>query len=370
MAAQTALGIIYTQGRGVPRDFVEATKWFRRAAEQGDANAQFNLGFRFVVGIGVTQDQMEGVKWYRLAADQGHADAQFHLGLMYAVGFGVSQDYVQAHMWLNLATANSTLDDYRDRASYRDEVARKMTASQIAEAHKLAREFKPQQQITTPEFAAIPAPRKRELAGSGSGLAVSKDHVLTNAHVVADCVEVRAKRSGAAAAKAEVIARDRRNDLALVKTALAGAAVAKFREGKAIRQGDSVIAVGFPLHGVLASEVNITTGIVSALAGIRDDSRQLQITAPIQAGNSGGPLLDTSGNVVGVVVAKLDALKVAGVTGDIPQNVNFAIKAEIATLFLSSNGVVAETAPSTREQMPADIGDKAKAFTLLIECWK
>ena len=73
---------------------------------------------------------------------------------------------------------------------------------------------------------------------------------------------------------------------------------------------------------------------------------------------------------MGVVVAKLDALKVAGVTGDIPQNVNFAIKAELATGFLLAHGIVAETAPSAVERKPADIGEAAKRFTVLIECWK
>ena len=101
----------------------------------------------------------------------------------------------------------------------------------------------------------------------------------------------------------------------------------------------SVVAVGFPLPGLLASEANVTTGIVSALAGIGDDTRFLQMTVPVQPGNSGGPLLDLEGRVVGVVVGKLDAVKVASVTGDIPQNVNFAIKAGVLRSFLDASAV-------------------------------
>jgi S1-C subfamily serine protease len=137
-----------------------------------------------------------------------------------------------------------------------------------------------------------------------------------------------------------------------------------------VRPGDGVVAVGFPMHGLLASGVNVTTGVISALAGIGDDTRYLQITAPVQPGNSGGPLLDLSGNVVGVIVGKLDALKFAKVTGDIPQNVNFAIQASIARVFLDAHRVVYATASSTGTLAAADIGERARTFTVVVECWK
>jgi S1-C subfamily serine protease len=82
----------------------------------------------------------------------------------------------------------------------------------------------------------------------------------------------------------------------------------------AVHSGDPVIAIGFPFHGLLTSDFTVTTGIISSLAGIFNDTRFLQIGAPIQPGNSGGPLLDTGGTVVGVVAEKLNALKVARAT--------------------------------------------------------
>src|SRR5262249_5651680 len=142
---------------------------------------------------------------------------------------------------------------------------------------------------------------------------------------------------------------------------------ATFREGRGIRSGDGVVAVGFPLRGLLASGANLTTGAVSALGGPQDDSRYLQITAPVQAGNSGGPLLDQSGNVIGIVVSKLDAIKVLQLTGDFPQNVNFALHASIARSFLEANGVEYETTSSTRTLSAADVGERAKAFTVVVE---
>jgi tetratricopeptide (TPR) repeat protein len=129
-----------------------------------------------------------------------------------------------------------------------------------------------------------------------------------------------------------------------------------------------VVALGYPLSGLLATTANLTVGNVSALAGIGDDSRYLQISAPVQPGNSGGPLLDPSGHLVGIVTSKLNAASVARYTGDIPQNVNFAIKAEVARTFLDSKGIVYRTVRSDQQLSPADVGDMARPFTVYIEC--
>lgn len=135
--------------------------------------------------------------------------------------------------------------------------------------------------------------KKAELrvASTGTGFIISKiGHVLTNYHVVDGCKEVRAQIPAGDAAVTPIAARDPRNDLALLKLSSPPAmSAATFRDGQIVRQGDSVVAVGFPLHGVLASGANLTTGTVSALAGIGDDTRFLQISAPVQPGNSGGP---------------------------------------------------------------------------------
>ena len=115
-------------------------RWYRLAAEQCDALAQCNLGYMYDTGRGVPQDYKEALRWYRLAAEQGFASAQFNLGLMYDTGQGVPQDCVQAHMWFNLAGAAGDPDGVKNR----DIVTAKMTPAQIAEAQRLAREWKPQ----------------------------------------------------------------------------------------------------------------------------------------------------------------------------------------------------------------------------------
>ena len=138
------LGSLYGVGQGVPQDYAEAVKWYRRAAEQGRADAQANLGVMYSNGQGVPQDYAEAVKWSRRAAEQGHAHAQAFLGTLYGLGRGVPQDYVQAHMWLNLAASRpSPGTDHDKNVKLRDRVAAEMTPAQIAEAQRLAREWKP-----------------------------------------------------------------------------------------------------------------------------------------------------------------------------------------------------------------------------------
>jgi uncharacterized protein len=138
----------------------------------------------------------------------------------------------------------------------------------------------------------------------------------------------------------------------------------------AVRAGERVVAVGFPLVSFLAEQANVTIGDVSSLAGISGDSRYLQITAPVQPGNSGGPLFDMAGNVIGVVSAKLDAIKVAGVTGDIPENVNFALNVSVVRAFLDSHSIPYQTAESAGELSSPDIGDRGKGITQLVACWQ
>ena len=123
-------GAAYNQG-----DYGTALREWRPLAEQGDAGAQLNLGFMYDNGYGVSQDYEEAVKWYLRAAEQGSDRAQYNLGLMYDVGYGVPQDFVRAHMWYDIAGVEVAI-------SYRDYVAREMTPAQIAEAQKLAREWK------------------------------------------------------------------------------------------------------------------------------------------------------------------------------------------------------------------------------------
>ena len=133
--AQYNLGVIYNNGEGVPKDDAEAVRWFQLAAEQGYAKAQFELGYKYRWGQGVPLDDAEAVRWYRLAAEQGDDIGQFSLGTMYAVGQGVRKDSVLAHMWFNIAGANGNEAARKQRDNLEDD----MTRAEISRATELAR---------------------------------------------------------------------------------------------------------------------------------------------------------------------------------------------------------------------------------------
>jgi hypothetical protein len=227
------------------------------------------------------------------------------------------------------------------------------------------------------------APLGHAETSTGTGFAVSDEgDLVTNEHVISECTVPRGGRyfgtlnvhQGGRSYIGSVRASDKGVDLAIVRLSptTSGSpkppAVAVFRQSPPLRAGDKAIAYGFPLTGALSTEGNVTIGNVSALRGLADDPKYIQITTPIQPGNSGGPLLDGSGNVIGVTAAKLNAIATMRAIGDLPENVNFAIELGTLRRFLQAHGVTTREAPSKGDLPPADIGDRAKLFTYLIEC--
>jgi S1-C subfamily serine protease len=220
---------------------------------------------------------------------------------------------------------------------------------------------------TAPSSASPKLSKTFEKTGTGFVVSTS-GHIVTNQHVIDGCVgDVHGNLSGEASMDLRIVSTDETNDLALLQTTRSFKDVVTIR-GTAVHPGDAVIAIGYPYHGLLTSDFTVTAGIVSSLSGILNDTRFLQISAAVQPGNSGGPLLDASGNVVGVVAAKINALKFAKATGDIPENINFAIKTGAVRDFLDNSVVNYQTAEAKAELKAADIARNARAYTLLISC--
>ncbi len=214
-----------------------------------------------------------------------------------------------------------------------------------------------------------PVPRTDDFDMAGTGFVVSKDGwLLTNAHVVKACKSV-VVGDGNVATRTIF---DPDHDLALVKVSTKRAsslgAPLSISAGKP-RLGEDILALGYPLRSILADSLNVTRGNVSSLLGLMNDPRYLQISAPVQPGNSGGPLIDLAGRVVGVVTAKLNAVAVADATGDIPQSINFAIRPDAVTQFLSTNKVAFTIADAGAAlQSVPDATAKVKDSILPILC--
>ena len=229
--------------------------------------------------------------------------------------------------------------------------------------------FPPKSNVNASAAQPSPPKPKKLINLTGTGFVIDTiGHIVTNNHVISDCVgDVHGNLVGEGAVTLRIVAADKTNDLALLQAPESFKDIATIR-GRAIHSGDLIIAIGYPFHGLLTSDFTVTTGIVSSLSGIFNDTRFLQISAPVQPGNSGGPLLDTSGNVVGVVTEKLDALTMVKATGNIPENINFAIKTGALRDFLDNSVVPYQTSESTTEMKTTEIATKARAYTMLISC--
>ena len=207
--------------------------------------------------------------------------------------------------------------------------------------------------------SAITEAPKRRLAATGTAFVVNKDYLLTASHVVDDCGAVSIRHSHDEI-DVEVAAWDSTNDLGLLKSTEPFEYIAKFRGGEEISLGDTVVNYGYPLFGELSDFAKISKGEINSLSGMGNDSSVMQYDAATQPGNSGGPVLDQSGNVVGIVRSGHSE----------EPNIYFAIKSYVAEGFLSANGVGYERAESKEDLKTAEIAKKAERFTVLVGCWQ
>ncbi|MGD0650367.1 MAG: trypsin-like peptidase domain-containing protein [Verrucomicrobiia bacterium] len=373
--AQFSLGFCYHTGEGVTKDDKETVKWYRKAAEQGDASAQHNLGLCYHEGEGVTKDDKEAVKWYRKAAEQGGAMAQVKLGLCYHEGEGVPQDYIEAYKWYNLATAQGD----KQAGKFRDFLSKQMTREQIAEAQRRASRFvaRPEKgagggSTAQPEAADVPV-------GSGTGFLITVGNspcVLTAHHVVKDATAIKVVVGGKAFT-ARVAGDDPANDLAVLRIAASASdilAVAlsqpalPITASRQVKLGDAVFTIGFPNTAVQGVAPKLTRGEINSLAGIQDDPRYFQTSVAVQPGNSGGPLVDVRGNVIGVMTMRLDDLKTLELTGTLPQNVNYGLKSSFVLAFLESVPELsgALSPPHTENRKFEDVVKEVQQATVMV----
>lgn len=213
--------------------------------------------------------------------------------------------------------------------------------------------------------SSTPPDQGGERAGGTTGTAffVNRQGIaLTNAHVVASCRTVTVDGK-----PAEILNVSTAFDLAALKLLASEETESlPFARKDAGLNSDITIA-GYPLHGLLGG-LNVSRGSVSALKGLAGDEVSIQISAPVQPGNSGGPAINSSGGVVGVVVSKLNALALAGETGDIAQNVNFAIRGTLAKVFLASNAIDYVEIDGDARLAPEETAARLQATTFLVEC--
>jgi TPR repeat protein len=407
--AQFNLGVAYEHGGGVPEDATEAVKWYRKAAEQGNAEAQFNLGVAYDVGWGglpkdaieavkfyrkaaeqghvdalytlgsaywtghgVPKDGIEAAKWYRKAAEQGKVEAQIELAFLYGLGDGVPKDEIEALAWFNIAAASGNQTAIKTRELLENKLGRQASLLAQQRSKEILKQVESAKQAKTKAEANSQKQTKRpgekgDPKGSGTGAFVANDGlILTAAHVLGKSTNVKViTQKGLKAAR--IVKVDAANDLALLKCDGSFQFV-PVKSSSGIKLGQSIFTIGFPNIGFQGFSPKMTKGEISSLSGLQDDPRHWQISVPVQPGNSGGPLFDEAGNVIGVVLAKLDAIKVAKFTGDLPQNVNYAVKSIYALPLLEpyAASLAPENAASTSPKMLESVVEKVQGAVVLI----
>lgn len=369
-AAMGWLGNFTENGKaGIAPDNLVALDWYKKGGELGNVAAQTAAGRMYALGKGVAADGNEALRWLRRAAAVNGYEAFFWIGNVFEFGRGgIARNGVLGYAWYGAVPANATAAVVKAVTEAKERVAKTLSASELQEAEKQSKTVAAANTVSMIAARAGGAGR-RESTGAprtgiyGSGVVVSEaGDIVTNEHVINNCARVRIQPSGM---PVRVVAKDARNDLALLRADHVTIPPVRLRGGRNVRLGDDIIAIGYPLKGVLSSGAVVTSGIVNAMTGLNDDTSAFQISATVQPGSSGGPIFDRSGNLVGIVRARLLSNTAAN-----PQNVNFGINLATVSNFLDSHSVNYQTAqPSPKPVDTADLVEKARKSAVQIECF-
>jgi S1-C subfamily serine protease len=329
----------YKMGKGVLKNIGKSTYWLLRSAESGNMDSMNALAHCYISGFGVRENPMEGLAWLYVAEHKNSIEAAGRIK--------------SAEASLN----NALILLAQDRA--------KVLLDLIQDGHRTSyASFANVPGVTTPGHQERQKP-KHAAKGSGSGAVISPlGHVATAAHVIkgAAYLEVITPEG---TFPATVLSSDEQNDVALLKVEQAFTSHIQVGRSSEVRLGQSVATIGFPNIGIQGHSPKVTQGMISGENGIQNDIRMWQISVPIQPGNSGGPLLDDKGRMIGVVVASL-SLRAIQMTGSVPQNVNYAIKGAYLEPLLNFHKLSADESTNL---MPASFQDMiatAQKSTVLI----
>ncbi len=361
--SQNKIGVMYDKGIVVAQDKQKALDWYSKAAEQGNVKAFRNLGDFYANNESIKRDSKKALKWYMKAAKLDDAESQLEVGMIYEFGWGVEKDRLKALEWYKKSADKKfreaqmllgSLYYYGFEGSDEIEIDYKESAKWYYRAAKNEEnEGKTSVRITK--------------SGSGSGFFVTPNHIITNNHVTDGCDELSVNNK-VFKSKVNLFDTDENTDLSILITGKPNPHFLSFRDRKPVTTGEQSIALGYPFSSTLGSNIKVTTGNIAALTGFRNNIAELQLTSPIQPGNSGGPLLDNNGNVIGVIVSRLE--KSREITGNRPaQNVNFAIKSNMVKIFMDLNRIDYVERKANGSKSVSEIVQESENATVKVVCY-
>ena len=332
--------LVISVGTGVAADIAT----LRRKAEAGDAAAQYELGRAYDKGKGVEEDEVEASRWYSRAGRQGHKKALYELGSQHFFGAGdVPFDRVRSYAYWDLAAARGhSFARFR-----RNALSRFLTAGQVASATIIG------QQFMAGGAGGVGVPGKV----SGTAFFItSNGYLATNEHVVRKAVKLTAVQ-GKNKWPVKVIAVDTKNDLAILKIDGGGFPVLPIAASRSARLGLNILVIGFPVPNAVGTDPTLTKGIINKMSGFQGAKSQFQVSAPIQNGSSGSPLLNEKRQVIGVITSSLVG---ANRRKDDPnQNANFAVKSDLLMILIKKHPEVFQSLlpvnPAAKENFDAAV---------------
>lgn len=321
--AQINLGFMYDYGQGVTRTPQIAARWYRAAASSGHEIAQYNLAI-LLMENGITSDNEDARHWMQRAAQQEYADAQYQLGLMIAADNPGQEQRTNASEWFYKAGANYLAVNDRVNAALALRALFELDSSSLL-AEKLQEQLG--ETLEQANYASPVLPDVTAGMSVGTAWPIASGYAITNNHVVPNSDKVVLINTAGQSINATVIKRDAVNDIALISVSDPGLLPPALPLANTnARLGASVFTIGYPRIDVMGKTPKLTQGIISSTNGMRDDPTSYQISVPIQPGNSGGPLLNMQGEVVGLITSMLGTAGTGGNEAVSMPNINYALK--------------------------------------------
>lgn len=364
-------------GEGIAADSAAAFRLMRRAAYGGVPIAQRELARYYTHGIGTESNLRQVEFWARRAAAQGDPQSLYMLGIGFHEGQFGRRNPILARALLTLALELGGDETHAQRELAKLELG--LDPVDRAAGADLAKLWRPgvdlveqmEIMLTSLQTGVSPddiaganaqAPRRRVATGSGFIVNTAGD-VVTNRHVVEGCSSARILPGNIDSRNIQLSEVD---DLAVIRTNSTASTAASISPKELPELGESILAAGYPLRSVLDNGLSITSGLVSAIGDMDGEQAEFQFSAAVQPGNSGGPVLNLSGQVVGVVVSRLDSDAV----GTSVQNVNFAISLPSLLDFLHASRVPIGARTSAPELATKEVARRARQYVVIIECWE
>ena len=316
------LGILYATGIKEHRNLKKAISLLTKSLTKNNApyqkDACYQLTLIYAYGEKEVADQNKAIKWCRQSALSGDKRAQYEMGSFYEHGKGVLKNKLEAYAWYIL----SSEQQYKMAILAKENLREQLSRLEILEAQDKAHILRMNKTIA-----------KQVSLSSGTGFYITNNgYLLTASHVVNNAKLVQVK-SNNKVLDAKIISANTANDIALLKVEGHFKAIPLI-SSRFVRLGHSAFTIGFPNITIQGVKPKFNKGEISSLAGLKDNARHFQTSVPIQPGNSGGPLVNEQGSVIGILVSKLADESTFNITGSIPQNVNYAVKSSVVLAFL------------------------------------